>query len=179
MKQLLDFIPLIIFFILFKTYDIYIATASLMITTAMQVAYTWFAFKKIEKMQLITFLMVTLFGSLTLFMHDANFIKWKVTIIYVLFALFLLGSQLLGKPAVKSMLGKELSLPDSLWKKINLAWVCFFCVCAIANVYVAFYMSLDVWVNFKVFGLLILTILFTIATGLYIYKKAPENINKE
>lgn len=174
MKQFLDFIPLIIFFVLFKTYDIYVATAALILATGVQVAYTWFKFRKVEKMQLITFVMVGIFGGLTIFMHDENFIKWKVTMVYSLFAIFLLGSQLLGKPAVKKMLGKEISLPDSVWKKINLAWVCFFSVCALVNIYIAFNMSLEIWVNFKVFGLLILTILFTLATGVYIYRHVPE-----
>ncbi|KMV29213.1 septation protein A [Photobacterium swingsii] len=174
MKQLLDFIPLIVFFILYKTHDIFVATGALIIATAIQIALTWFLYKKVEKMQLITFAMVAVFGSLTLFLHDENFIKWKVTIVYALFALGLAISQLMGKPAIKSMLGKELTLPDTVWNKINLAWVGFFSVCALVNIYVAFRLPLDVWVNFKVFGLLVLTLLFTLATGGYIYRHMPK-----
>lgn len=179
MKQLIDFIPLVIFFVLFKTYDIYVATGALIVATGVQVAYSWFKFRKVEKMQLITFVMVTIFGGLTIFMHNENFIKWKVTMVYALFALFLLGSQLLGKPAVKSMLGKELTLPDTIWNRINFAWVLFFSICALVNIYIAFNMPLEVWVNFKVFGLLILTILFTLATGVYIYKQMPEELQEK
>ncbi|MGF1691791.1 septation protein A [Photobacterium kagoshimensis] len=174
MKQLLDFIPLIVFFVLYKTHDIFVATGALIIATAIQIALTWFLYKKVEKMQLITFAMVAVFGSLTLFLHDENFIKWKVTIVYALFAIGLAVSQLMGKPAIKSMLGKELTLPDTVWGKINLAWVAFFSTCAIVNVYVAFTLPLDVWVNFKVFGLLVLTLLFTLATGGYIYHHMPK-----
>ncbi|MDO6543063.1 septation protein A [Photobacterium sanguinicancri] len=174
MKQLLDFIPLIVFFVLYKTHDIFVATGALIIATAIQIALTWFLYKKVEKMQLITFAMVAVFGSLTLFLHDENFIKWKVTIVYALFAIGLAVSQFMGKPAIKSMLGKELTLPDPIWNKVNLAWALFFTVCAVVNIYVAFTLPLDVWVNFKVFGLLVLTLLFTLATGGYIYRHMPK-----
>lgn len=179
MKQLLDFIPLIIFFILYKTHDIFVATGALIIATAIQVALTWFLYKKVEKMQLITFLMVTLFGGLTLFLHDENFIKWKVTIIYGIFALGLAFSQLVRNPLIKTMLGKEITLAEAIWMRINLAWTVFFVVCAIINIYIAFNFPLDVWVNFKVFGLLALTFIFTLATGGYIYHHMPKETDSK
>lgn len=83
MKQLLDFIPLIIFFALYKLFDIYVATGALIAATAVQIVLTYFIYKKVEKMQLITFVMVALFGGMTIFLHDDNFIKWKVTIVYM------------------------------------------------------------------------------------------------
>lgn len=174
MKQILDFIPLIIFFALYKMYDIYVGTAALIAATAIQIVLSYFIYKKVEKMQLVTFVMVAVFGGMTLFFHDDNFIKWKVTFIYSLFAVGLLVSQFMKKPLIKSMLGKEITLPDSVWNRVNLAWVLFFIVCAILNVYVAFSMPLDVWVNFKVFGLLGLTFAYTLVTGVYIYKKMPK-----
>ncbi|WP_261817223.1 septation protein A [Vibrio gallicus] len=174
MKQILDFIPLIIFFVLYKMYDIYTATGALVVATAIQLVVTYIIYKKVEKMQLGTFAMVAVFGGMTLFFHDANFIKWKVTIIYALFAIGLVASQFMGKPLIKGMLGKELSLPQSVWNKINWAWVVFFSACALLNIYVAFNMPLDVWVNFKVFGLLAATLFFTLLTGAYIYKHMPK-----
>ncbi len=174
MKQLLDFIPLIIFFALFKLYDIYVATGALIAATAVQVAITYFVYKKVEKMQLITFVVVAVFGGMTIFLHDDNFIKWKVTIVYTAFALGLAISHLIGKSAIKSMLGKEITLPDSVWAKVNWAWVLFFSVCAVLNIYIAYKLPLDVWVNFKVFGLLIATFAYTILTGIYIYKHLPK-----
>ncbi|MDG4813784.1 septation protein IspZ, partial [Hydrogenovibrio sp. 3SP14C1] len=84
-KQLLDFIPLIIFFVLFKLYDIYIATGALIAATALQVVITYFLVKKVEKIQLITFALVAIFGGMTIFLHNDNFIKWKVTIVYLVF----------------------------------------------------------------------------------------------
>lgn len=177
MKQILDFIPLIIFFALYKMYDIYVATGALIVASAIQIVLTFMIYKKVEKMQVITFLMVAIFGGMTIFLHDENFIKWKVTIVYALFAVGLTVSHLIGKSAIKGMLGKEISMPDAAWSKINWAWVLFFTVCAIVNVYVAFNLPLDVWVNFKVFGLLAATFAFTLLTGVYIYKHMPQDTN--
>ena len=179
MKQLLDFIPLVVFFILFKTSGIYVATAALIVTTILQVVITWFIYKRVEKMQLITFAVVVIFGSLTLFFHNDEFIKWKVTIIYLLFAVGLIISQYMGKPAIKKMLGKELILPDAVWNKINLAWALFFLVCSLVNIYVAFWLPLAIWVNFKVFGLLIATLVFALLTGFYMYKHMPNDSNTD
>ncbi|ELR67451.1 Intracellular septation protein IspA [Photobacterium marinum] len=179
MKQLIDFIPLIIFFALYKLQDIYAATGALIVATAIQVVLTWFLYKKVEKMQLVTFVMVTVFGGLTLVLHDDNFIKWKVTIIYALFAGGLAVSQYLGKPLIKGMLSNEIQLPEHAWKRINAAWFLFFVICALANIYIAFYLPLDVWVNFKVFGLLGLTFAFTLATGGYIYHHMPKETDSK
>ncbi|MEZ8168467.1 MULTISPECIES: septation protein A [unclassified Vibrio] len=179
MKQILDFIPLIIFFALYKMYDIYTATGALIVASAVQIILTYIIYKKVEKMQIITFLMVAVFGGMTIFLHDDNFIKWKVTIVYALFAIGLTVSHLMGKSAIKGMLGKEISLPEAVWGKINWAWTLFFTLCAILNVYVAFNLPLDVWVNFKVFGLLIATFAFTLLTGVYIYKHLPKDKHQQ
>ena len=179
MKQLLDFIPLVIFFVLYKTHDIYAATAALIVATLGQVTLTWFLYKKVEKMQLITAAMVAVFGGMTLFFQDDNFIKWKVTIVYLVFAGGLLISQWMNKSLIKGLLGKEITLADAIWRKINHAWVGFFLMLAVVNIYVAYKMPLDVWVNFKVFGLLILTLLYTLATGVYIYKNHSNRDHSE
>ncbi|MEF1253344.1 septation protein A [Vibrio sp. M260112] len=178
MKQLIDFIPLIIFFTLYKLFDIYVATGALIIASAVQIALTYMIYKKIEKMQFITFLMIAVFGGMTIFLHDDNFIKWKVTIVYMVFAIGLAVSHLLGKSAIKGMLGKEISLPEPVWAKVTWAWVAFFSFCAALNIYVAFQLPLDIWVNFKVFGLLAATFAFTLVTGLYIYKHVPKENNE-
>ncbi|CAI1759830.1 Probable intracellular septation protein A [Serratia quinivorans] len=179
MKQFLDFLPLIVFFAFYKLYDIYVASGALIVATALALVFTWFKYRKIEKMTLITFLMVLVFGTLTLVFHNDLFIKWKVTIIYTLFALALLVSQLvLKKPLVQRMLGKELTLPDKVWNSLNLAWAVFFLVCGLANIYVAFWLPQSVWVNFKVFGLTALTLVFTLLSGVYIYRHMPEEQKK-
>ncbi|MBH3274823.1 septation protein A [Serratia marcescens] len=179
MKQFLDFLPLIVFFAFYKLYDIYVASGALIVATALALVFTWVKYRKIEKMTLITFLMVLVFGTLTLVFHNDLFIKWKVTVIYALFALALLISQwVLKKPLVQRMLGKELTLPDKVWSNLNLAWALFFLACGLANIYVAFWLPQSVWVNFKVFGLTVLTLVFTLLSGIYIYRHMPEEQKK-
>ena len=179
MKQFFEFIPLIIFFIVYKMVDIYAATGSLIITTGLLLAYNYFKHGKVEKMHVITFLMVLIFGSLTLILHDDLFIKWKVTAVYALFAIALLASQyIFKKPIIKQMLGKEINLPENVWQNLNFAWAVFFFILGLLNIYVAFYMAEDVWVNFKVFGLLGATIVFTLISGVYIYKYLPKDEDK-
>lgn len=170
MKQLLDFLPLVIFFAVYKFADIYTATGVLIATTAVQLMVTYLLYKQVEKMHLITFAMVTVFGSLTLFFHDDAFIKWKVTIVYGLFAVGLGVSQLMGKSALKSMLGKEMIVQDKIWAQVTWYWVSFFIICGIVNIYVAFSLPLETWVNFKVFGLTALTLINTVITVVYLFK---------
>lgn len=174
MKQFIEFIPLIVFFAVYKLFDIYYATGALMIVTVLQMAYTWFTLKRLEKVQIITLVLVLVFGSLTLILHNDIFIKWKVTVINLLFAVALLVSQFVyKKPLLKQMLGKELELPAAVWSKVNVAWALFFIVCAALNTYIAFNLPQEIWVDFKVFGLLGMTLLFTLATGFYLYRHIP------
>ncbi|WP_345854290.1 septation protein A [Shewanella algae] len=179
MKQLLDFLPLVIFFAVYKFYDIYVASGALIAATALQLMVTYLLYRKLEKMHLITFAMVAVFGTLTLVFHDDTFIKWKVTIVYALFALGLGVSQLLNKPVLKGMLGQELKVADKIWAQVTWYWVSFFIVCGIINIYVAFSLSQETWVNFKVFGLTAVTLLNTIATVVYLFKHIPEEQRKE
>ena len=176
MKQLLEFIPLVIFFIVYKMTDIYAATAALMISMTITFIYSYYKNgKKAEKMQIITLEMILVFGTLTLALHDDAFIKWKVTFVYAVFAIALLVTQFIfKKPAIKQMLGKEITLPDHVWNNLNLAWAIFFAVLGALNVYVAFHMSQEIWVDFKVFGLLALTLVFTALSGVYIFKYLPK-----
>jgi intracellular septation protein len=122
MKQLLDFLPLVVFFVCYKLYDIYVASGALIAATAVALIVTWLKYRKVEKMTLITFVMVAIFGTLTLVFHNDLFIKWKVTVIYALFSIALLVSQIvLKKPLIQRMLGKEISLPDVVWSRLNTA----------------------------------------------------------
>lgn len=179
MKQFAEFIPLIIFFVVYKTVDIYAATGALMAATCVQMLVQWLRHKTLEKMHLVTLVLVLGFGGMTLFFHDDAFIKWKVTAVNGLFALGLLVSRYgFGKNLIQQMLGKELTLPDAVWDKANLAWAGFFAFCGALNVYVAFSLPEAWWVNFKVFGLLGLTLLFTLATVLYLYRQQPAQSTK-
>ncbi|MDF0535114.1 septation protein A [Shewanella sp. A32] len=179
MKQLLDFLPLIIFFAVYKLYDIYIASGILVAATALQLIISYAIYRKLEKLHVITFVVVAIFGSLTLFLHDDVFIKWKVTIVYALMALALVVSQWLKRPVLKSMLGNELKVDDRIWARVTWYWVLFFALCSLANLYVAFHLSQETWVNFKVFGLTAATLLNTVITVLYLFKHIPEEQRKE
>jgi intracellular septation protein len=175
MKQLLDFLPLVVFFVFYKLYDIYVASGALIAATGLALVVGWILWRKLEKMTLFTFVLVAVFGTLTLVFHNDEFIKWKVTVIYTLFAGALLFSQFfMEKPFIQSMLGKELQLPQPAWRKLNIAWALFFLACGLANIYVAFWLPQAVWVNFKVFGLTGLTLLFTLLSGIYIYRLMPQ-----
>lgn len=182
MKQLIDFIPLVIFFIVYKSYDIYYASGALLVATPLALLSTYFIYKKVETVAKITCLIVMVFASLTLIFHSDAFIKWKVTIIYALFAVALLVSQwFTEKPLIQRMLGsnQEIKLADNLWLKLNSAWAIFFIICAALNIYIAFWLSLDTWMNFKVFGLTAATLVFTVLSVVYIYKNMSKEHTEE
>ncbi|ELY5829241.1 septation protein A [Cronobacter turicensis] len=175
MKQLFDFLPLIVFFVFYKLHDIFWATGALIVATALAVIFSWYKYRKVEKMTLVTFVLVAVFGGLTIYFHNAEFIKWKVTIIYALFAgALLIGQWVMKKPLIQSMLGKEITLPPHAWSRLNIAWALFFIFCGLLNIYVAFWLPEAVWMNFKVFAIPGLTLVFTLLSGVYIYRHMPQ-----
>lgn len=176
MKILLDFLPVIVFFAVYKfTNDILLATAVLIPATLLQMLYSWKVQGKIEKMQLVTLVLVVLLGGATLAFQDKAFIQWKPTIVNWLFAVGFLATQFIGdKTVVERLMGSSMELPKAIWSRLNLAWVVFFIAVGIVNLYVAYNFSEEVWVDFKLFGMLGLTLLFIILQGLYIAKHAKE-----
>lgn len=180
MKQFLDFLPLIVFFVFYKMYDIFVGTWALIIATGLALIYSWYKYRKVEKMTLVTFVMVAVFGSLTIYFHNPEFIKWKVSIIYGLFAIALLFTQfVMKKLIIQSILGKEITLPQPVWAKLNVAWAIFFIFCGLLNIYIAFWLSESLWINFKVFGLTAMMLIFTLLSGVYIYRHMQPQDNKE
>ncbi|KAF3982381.1 MAG: septation protein A [Methylococcales symbiont of Hymedesmia sp. n. MRB-2018] len=174
MKQLIEFIPVILFFIAFKLYDIYTATAVVIVATTIQVIFTWFKYKKVETMQLITLGLILVMGSLTLYLQDEQFIKWKLTIIEWLFGIAFLGSQFLGKkPFVERMMGASLELPSLVWKRLNLIWATFFISIGFINIYVMKNYNTSDWVTFKTFGVPGLMLVFILVQMIFIYKYIP------
>lgn len=176
MKILLDFLPVIVFFAVYKfTNDILLATAVLIPATLLQMLYSWKVQGKIEKMQLVTLVLVVLLGGATLAFQDKAFIQWKPTIVNWLFAIGFLATQFIGdKTVVERLMGSSMELPKAIWSRLNLAWVAFFIAVGIVNLYVAYNFSEEIWVDFKLFGMLGLTILFIVLQGLYIAKHAKE-----
>jgi len=177
MKFLLDFFPIVFFFIAFKMYDIYVATAVLIIASLLQTCSHWLMHRRFEKMHVITLVLVSVFGGLTLMLQDEMFIKWKPTVINWLFAVAFIGSQFIGKKSIiQRMMGDHMVLPANIWLHLNIAWTLFFIALGIANLYVAYNFDTETWVNFKLFGLLGLTFVFVIAQSLYVARfiKEPE-----
>ncbi|PVZ71648.1 septation protein A [Pelagibaculum spongiae] len=181
MKLLFDFFPLIAFFTTFKLYGIYPATAVIIVVTLLQFSYQWFRHKKVEKIHLFTLVIVLVMGGLTLIFQDDTFIKWKPTVVNWLFTVILLGAPLMGRNLVKDFLSGQTSkpAPDSLWTKLNIAAALFFLALGSLNLYVAFNFSQEFWVNFKVFGILGLTLVFVVAMSMtlipYIDDKAKNS----
>jgi len=169
MKMLFDFFPVLLFFIAYKMYDIYMATAVLIIACTVQTFGHRIIKGRFENAHLITLVLVALFGGLTLILQDETFIKWKPTAINWLFALVFIGSQFIGKkPVIERMMGANITLPAAVWTKLNIAWAIFFILLGALNIYVAFSFDTDTWVNFKLFGLMGLTFVFIIAQSFYL-----------
>lgn len=175
MKQLLEFIPVILFFITYKLYDIYTATAVIIVATIIQVGISWFINKKVETMQWITLGLIVVMGGATIYLQDEQFIKWKLTVIEWLFGLAFLGSQFFGKKTfVERMMGASIDLPAPIWKKLNFAWAAFFISVGGINIYVMQNFNTDDWVTFKTFGVPGLMLVFIIIQMLFIYKHIPD-----
>lgn len=170
-KFLFDLFPIILFFIAFKIYDIFIATAVAIIATLLQIIYVYLKDKKVEKVLLFNGVMITFLGGLTILLQDKMFIMWKPSVLYWCFALILLFSNLfLKKNLVQMALSKQVELKNKFWNVINWYTSIFFVLLGFINLYVAYNFSEDTWVNFKLFGITGLLFIYMIFLGLYISK---------
>lgn len=164
MKALLDLLPVVVFFAAYKFFGMYVATAVLIGALVLLVLYYRLVQGHWHKAHLFAAGVAAVLGGLTLYLHDASFIKLKPTLLYGVFALALLGSQVIGeKTLAERVAGGSLTLPRPLWRRINLAWAGFFAVCAVLNLYVAEHFSEQTWVTFKLVGFTVLPILFALA----------------
>lgn len=176
MKILIDFFPILLFFVAYKMGDIYTATGVLMAATVLQMAFIYFTERRLQTLHKITFIMVMGFGALTLALHDERFIKWKPTVLYIFMGLGLaIALYLYQKNFLKLLLGAQLELPDRVWMGLNKIWIAYCFFMAITNGYVAAYFTTDQWVNFKLWGY-VFPLAFIIGQGLYI---APHLKDKE
>jgi len=171
MKILLDFLPILLFFIAFKFYGIYVATGVAIAVSAAQVIGYWLKYRRVEKMSVITLVLIAVLGGATLLLHNELFIKWKPTAINWAFAIAFWGSQYIGsKSLTQRMLDGNISLPATIWRRLNLSWVVFFSVMGLLNLYVVYNFDTDTWVNFKLFGLMGLTLIFVLLQAIYMGK---------
>ncbi|WP_119300840.1 septation protein A [Dongia deserti] len=159
-KHLVDWGPLIAFFVTFKIGGLMQATAVLIVVTGVLTGLGYFLTRKIQPMPLVTLVVVGIFGGLTLWLQDETFIKMKPTIILGLFAAALVGGLAIGKPPLKFLMGSALELDEAGWRKLTLRFALFFAATAVLNEIIWRTQSTDLWVDFKVFGILVLNVLF-------------------
>ena len=175
MKFLFDLFPVILFFIAFKIYGIFVATAVAIAGTFLQIGWVWFRHRKVDTMLWVSLVIVTFFGGATLLLQDETFIKWKPTVLYWLFAGILAGGALfMKKNLMKSLLSEQMQLPDVAWTRMNWSWVGFFTFMGFANLAVAYSFSTDAWVNFKLFGGIGLMLAFVLVQGMLLSKYLEE-----
>ena len=217
MKLLIDLFPVLLFFVAYKLYGIYVATGVAIAASALQVGWSWLRHRRVEKMHLATLGLLVVFGGLTIALHDPIFVMWKPTVVNWLFAAVFLGSHFVGrKPLVERMMAHAIEVPARTWLRLNLAWVLFFVVSGLANLYVVYFYSgfydaqrsllaatglsevdltecaagftgdllalcLDTqsseetWVNFKLFGMMGMTIAFVIAQAFYLARHVKDS----
>jgi len=216
MKLLVDFFPIILFFVAYKIQGIYWATAIAILASALQVGWQWWRHRRVENMHLATLALLVVFGGLTIALHDPIFVMWKPTLVNWLFAVVFLASQWIGeRTIIERMMSHAIEVPDTIWRRLNLAWSAFFVASGLANLYVVygwsgFYQAREalvgatgkseidlascadqftgnllalcdtahaseaVWVNFKLFGMMGLTILFVVAQAFYLARHIKD-----
>lgn len=198
MKILLDFLPILLFFVTFKYADghkdwaaafaterlgfvvaggrvgieeapVLLATVVVVVATMIQVAWLKARGRKVDLMLWVSLVLVVVLGALTIWLHSDTFIKWKPTLLYWAMGLALfVGQSFLGRNLLRLLMGEQLTLPDAVWRRLNLAWIAFFAAMGVLNLWVAYTFSTDTWVNFKLFGSLGLMLVFTVAQGFYL-----------
>lgn len=153
---------------------IILATAIAIAASIFQIGYLLISRKKIDAMLWISFIIISVFGSATIYFQSDVFIKWKPTIIYWCYAgAFLLGQYVFKKNLLKALLGSQLTMPEDVWNKLGLAWVVFFIAMGALNLYVAFHYSQSAWVSFKLYSIAALP-LFLIGQSFFIAKYIEE-----
>lgn len=205
MKLLLDFLPILFFFGTFKYAEahkdwaaafatehlgfmvsggavgaseapVLLATVVVIVATLAQIALMLARGKKIDTMLWVSLALVVVLGGATVWFHNEDFIKWKPTVLYWAMALGLWASAaLFGKNLPRQLMGEQLRAPDSVWSRVNWAWVAFFVMMGVLNRYVATQYSTDTWVNFKLFGSMGLMIVFMVAQALYLSRHAAPD----
>jgi intracellular septation protein len=205
MKFLLDFLPIILFFGAFKVADanaesaarfatehmgfavsggivapgeapVLLATVVVIAATLIQISLLLLSRRKVDTMLWITFALVTVLGGATIWFHNPTFIKWKPSALYWAMAVVFWASQaFFDRNLLQALVGEQLHLPRPVWQRLNLAWIGFFALMGIANLYVAYNFSTSTWASFKVFGLTGLMLVFMLAQGLYIARFVKDD----
>jgi len=170
-RSVLDFGPLLLFFVAYRLFDLYAATATIMVAAVVAAALGWWFDRKLHPIPLATAFIVLVFGGLTLYLNDKIFIKMKPTIIYALFAAVLWGGLLFNRPLVKFVFGPAMTLSDASWRTLSLRFGVFFLAMAILNELIWRNFSEGFWVGYHVFGAIALTVLFCASQVPFLLKR--------
>lgn len=171
MKMIVDFFPVLVFFLTYRFFGIYVATTVAMIASGVQVIGYYLKHRRVEKMHVVSCVLLFVFGGATLFFHNPWYIKWKPTVIYWVMAVVMLGSYWIGpKTVAERMMAQHITLSSQIWGRINLAWALYFSCLGALNLYIAYTFSTSVWVTFKLFGGIGLTLLFVLLQAFYLTK---------
>jgi intracellular septation protein len=169
MRLLFDFLPIVVFFIAYKLFGIYTATAAAIIISLLQVISYWIKHRSVPSIQLISLVLILFFGGGTLLLHNELLIKWKPTALYWLLACAAFVTQYFGKkPMIQHLLETNIVLPSHLWSTLNRNWIIFFALMGDVNLWVAYSFDTNTWVNFKLFGLLGITFVFIVIQAIYL-----------
>lgn len=175
MRVIFDFALIILFFLAYKFWGIFVATAVIMAGSLLQVLSHRVLTGKWDNFSLRLAIIVWILGAATLIFHNGVFIKWKPTIAYWIFAVLLLSTQWLGRlPFLQKVLGTQITLPEFAWRKLNLAWGLFFLMLGALNVYVLYNYSTTTWVYFKLVGCISLSLIFMILQSVYMVRHMPK-----
>ena len=175
MKFLFDIFPVLLFFIAFKIYDIYVATAVAIAASFVQVGWSWLRHRKVENMLWVSLAVIVLFGGATLLLQNETFIKWKPTVLYWLFGGALAVAEMLyRKNLIRAMMKGQVVLPDAVWGKLLASWIAFFALMGALNLIVAYSFSTETWVNFKLFGGIGLMLLFVVLQALMLARYVED-----
>jgi intracellular septation protein len=216
MQLLIDFLPILLFFIAYKFSGIYVATGIAIAVSVAQVSWNWLRHRRFEMLQLITLGLIVVFGGLTLALHDPIFVMWKPTLVNWLFAIVFFGSHWIGeRNLIERMMRKNVLLAPAIWARLNFSWAAFFAFLGVINLFVVYVWSgffpaqqaliaasgqsaIDltacaanysdrllalcedaqareaIWVNFKLFGMMGLTVLFVLAQAFYLARHVQE-----
>jgi intracellular septation protein len=176
MQLFLDYIPIVIFIAAYFYRDIFFATGVLMVVMPIILLLQWMRTRKVNRMYLASTALVLVLGSATLFYRNATFLYWKPTILNWAIAAVFLGSQWIGeKTIVQRMLGGAAALSPAQWIRLNQIWTAFFILIGAVNLYVAYTFSEAFWVQFKLFGMLGLTVVFVIVQSIWLAAATKRN----
>src|ERR1700730_8681210 len=179
LKLALDIGPLVVFFAANARFGIFPATAIFMATIIAALAVSYVLTRHVAIMPVVTAIIVLIFGTLTLVLHDETFIKLKPTIIYTLFALTLFGGWLFDKPLLAIVFDAMFHLAEEGWRKLTLRWAAFFLVMAVVNEIVWRTQTTEFWIGFKLFGFTPLTFVFAALQYRLLIKYASDQPNPE